>query len=171
MAVDEQAANSVEEAAKNSKKVKGKDAELGETTKPKSKATVKKAKVKSEEDTVGYVKTAATAPKKTKAPGKKGHKTDEGNGAEAGQAGTEPKKAAGRPRKAKVEDIEKQSPAKETETTGKPALTKNAANTKKPIAKKAKNLEEAEIAEAPTADAPKIRKGHKKADDSKMKSS
>lgn len=167
MAVDEQATGPIEVVAKNAKNVKGKDDDLGKTVKPKSRAAIKKDKVKSEEDAVDDITTAATGSKKPKAAGKKGQKKAEADAAEAGQADEEPKKAAGRPRKAKMEDVEKQSPAGELKTTKNSVVTKNAANTKKPVTKKAEHVEEAEITKAPTEDALKVKKGRKKGGSSK----
>ncbi|KAL8944529.1 MAG: hypothetical protein Q9211_000540 [Gyalolechia sp. 1 TL-2023] len=176
MAVDEQATGPSKATAKNAKKAKGKDAEPEEAVKPKPKAAAKKVKVADEGEAVDDVKIAATAPKKPKAAGKKGKKLAEDDGVDVGEANVEPKKAAGRPRKAKVEDVEMQSPAgahtdQPSKTTPKSAVTKNAANTKKPIAKKSKNMVVGDAGEAPAEEASKVKRGRKKADSAKTKSS
>ncbi|KAL8945027.1 MAG: hypothetical protein Q9216_000011 [Gyalolechia sp. 2 TL-2023] len=174
--VDDQATEPNKATAKNANKPKGKKSEPEDAVKPKPKAAIQKAKVANKEATVDDIKVTTTPSKKPKAAGKKNKKTAVDDGVEAGEAAVEPEKVAGRPRKAKVEDIENEGPAGEhTDRPPKPikksATTKNAANTKKPIAKKAENMGVANASEAAGEDAPKAKRGRKKADSLKTKSS
>ncbi|KAL8843308.1 MAG: hypothetical protein Q9170_000166 [Blastenia crenularia] len=158
--------------------------ELHEATKPKSKAVTKKSKVaKTEEaeeaqETLEEVNTAVTAPKRATAAEKKGKKFSGDKDLEAASADSahvQPRRAAGRPCKAKVEDFGNQSPAGEFDdpssgSTKKARTTKNAANTKKRIANKAEDKASADATEGPSGETTKVKRGRKKANDTKAKS-
>ena len=164
MAVDEPAA-SPKTPAKKGRQAKAKNTGSDEATKPKAKATGKKAKSDQNVEDADEGDTAVVVPKKAKAAGKKGKKNDH---EEAGDVDVQPKKAAGRPRKAKAEDARDQDLAGGQEDQSKPmkktGATKNAANTKKPIAKKAVKDKSADAVETPAQETTKVKKSRKKAD-------
>ncbi|KAL8923967.1 MAG: hypothetical protein Q9172_002894 [Xanthocarpia lactea] len=155
--------------AKRGKQTKGKDVESEVAAKPKAKASAKKTKALKEEeepvtDEPDVAATVATKPKAAIQKGKKTNKDEdpENPGVEAQHAGT-------RSRKAKVEDAKEDLSANEHEeaavkSTKKPRATKNAANTKKPIAKKAQKDVGAVNAEGLEEEAPKARRSRKKTD-------
>ncbi|KAL8862103.1 MAG: hypothetical protein Q9178_001558 [Gyalolechia marmorata] len=172
MAEDEENDDASKPKAKRGKQTKGKDVESEVAAKPKAKASAKKTKaLKEEEEPVTDERdVAATVPTKPKAAIKKGKKAKKDEDTENPDAEAQPVNAGTRSRKAKVEDAKEDLSANEHEeaavkSTKKPRATKNAANTKKPIAKKAqKDVGGAVNAEGLEEEAPKARRSRKKAD-------
>ncbi|KAL8995297.1 MAG: hypothetical protein Q9169_004941 [Polycauliona sp. 2 TL-2023] len=153
--------------AKKGKQTKENDPESVVAAKPKAKASAKKAKAVKEEPVLDESDVAPAVPPKKSAAGKKGKKTVKDDGPEdPSDEQARPVKAGTRSRKAKVENVEEPTPASEHDeptvtSTKKPRATKNAANTKKPIVQKTRKSVDAE---APVAEAPKAKRGRKKAD-------
>ncbi|KAL8763744.1 MAG: hypothetical protein Q9184_000536 [Pyrenodesmia sp. 2 TL-2023] len=156
MAIDAPVPATSKVVAKKGRPAKVKESEpdkVGEATK---KAAAKK-KVPNKEEAADKGQTAPAVPTKPKAAGKRGKKADE-ESAEAPATETQPTKAAGRPRKTKVDDGEVSNAA----AAGNDQAAKTAANTKKPIAKKADAKANAETAHTRTEHSPRIKKGRKK---------
>ncbi|KAI4215212.1 MAG: hypothetical protein LQ349_009176, partial [Xanthoria aureola] len=162
--------NASKSSAKKGKQTKGKDVEPDVAPKPKAKAAAKKTKAVKQEPATDGTNLTPTVPPKKKAAGKEGRKAvkDEDELEDPNDAQAQPVKAAKRSRKTKMEHAEEGTPASEhdepvVKSAKKPRATKNAANTKKPIAKKGQKDVDVD-AEAPVAEAPKAKRGRKKAD-------
>lgn len=173
MAIEEPIPAPSKATAKKGKPAKVKDFEAEEAVKSKTKAAAKKTEVAPKGEAPEDADRTAAAPKKAKAVGKKGKKTTEVEeaDAEAPEQGAPPKKAAGRPSKAKHDDTEAPSPVpggddQPVQAGKKAGAGKNAPNTKKPVVKKAEKNAGAEKPEAPIGEAPKAKRGRNKADKS-----
>ncbi|KAL9641305.1 MAG: hypothetical protein Q9204_000099 [Flavoplaca sp. TL-2023a] len=152
------------------KQTKGKDVESDVAAKPKSKASAKKTKGEPTPDEPDI--TSNVPPKKAAASkkGKKGNEVIDDSKEPIGEQ-AQPAKAGTRSRKAKVEDAEEAEEAVWAGEHDEPAVkgtkksrsTKNAANTKKPIAKKAQKNVDGPDAETTGAETPKAKRGRKKA--------
>lgn len=152
---------------KKGKQTKGKDVEADVAAKPKAKASAKKTK---EEPTPDEPDITSVVPPKKKTASKKGKKGNEDidDSKDRNDEEAQPAKAGTRSRKAKIEDAEEPVSAGEHDEpavkgTKKSRATKNAANTKKPIAKKAQMNADAPDAETTGAEAPKAKRGRRKA--------
>ncbi|KAL9598371.1 MAG: hypothetical protein Q9219_004533 [cf. Caloplaca sp. 3 TL-2023] len=154
--------------AKTRKEAKGKKPELKEAVKSQSKSATTRTKTTEKGAATEKVEPAMAAPKKAKAAARKGTFSGDGEGSDGWGVDIQPKKAEGRPRRGKAEAAGVQSLAdhhtdQPSEASLKAKATKNAANTKKPIAKKANNQANEETALEPTEQTTKGKKGRKKA--------
>ncbi|KAL8795139.1 MAG: hypothetical protein Q9182_007564 [Xanthomendoza sp. 2 TL-2023] len=136
------------------------------TAKPKRKGAAKRTKAPKEEAIVDGPDTLATVPE-TNDVATRGKKTTHGDGSKNSETGAQPAKAAKGPGKAPTKNAGQQGLAGEHEEqtakmTKSSRVTKSAANTKKPIAKKRQQDMEA-IEETVVAAAPKAKRGRKKA--------
>ncbi|KAL8724642.1 MAG: hypothetical protein Q9166_007832 [cf. Caloplaca sp. 2 TL-2023] len=150
------------------KRTKAKDATTDLAAKQKAKTSAKKAKAQNGSPVREESDMPAAVPEKTKAAGRKGKKARDGDDPKVLAAPAQPAKVARRPRKAEVQDAEEQDLAMEHEeqpvkTSRESRATKNTANTKKPIAKKTQKRVDAVKTEEPKAEAPRAKRGRKKA--------
>lgn len=153
-------------------KGRGKDVVPEKVGKGKTEPAANKSKGDERDAAADEVDATVAPSKKTKAAGKKGKKTGNEDVADTSVVESQPKKATGQPRKAKVAGVTEQGPTSDpneqlTKAAKKPRATKNTANTKKPIIKKAKNNAVDDAAEA--TEASKAKKGRKKAANSNAK--